>query len=186
MKLCPKCGTPCNDTNFRCVECGAILPAPLTDEEREQAEEQISDYIADRADKANAFARTKRTYILTALDALGLILSVILIIVFQHEQEALGFLCTALIFLVIGIDTYFPKLNWTLECFRIHRFLDTDPLVPSDYYLLSLAVVRIALPVIAFFALGSLWIACSGGSAQTVDVTSEAVHVITYSTTQIG
>lgn len=186
MKLCPKCGTPCNDSNFRCVECGTILPAPLIEEQREQVEEQISDYIDDRADKTDAFARTKHTYIMTALDAVGLILSVVLLIVYQHEQEAQGFLYTAVVFLILGIDTCFPKLNWALQEFRVRRFFDTDELVPSDRYLLGATVVRTILPIVTFIALGSLWIACSGGSAQTVDVTSEAVHVITYSTTHIG
>lgn len=186
MKLCPKCGTPCNDSNFRCVECGAILPAPLTEEQQKQAEEQISDYIADRADKADAFARTKRTYTLTVLDAVGLILSVVLMLVYREQREAQGFLYSALIFLLIGIDTYFPKLNWKLECFRVRSRFETDSLVPSDFYLTSLEISRIVLPMIAFFLLVTMWIACSGGFEETVTATSEAVHVITYSATHVG
>ena len=30
MKLCKNCGTPQKDENFRCVECGAILPNTWT------------------------------------------------------------------------------------------------------------------------------------------------------------
>ena len=29
MKLCEKCGTPQKDENFRCVECGSILPGKV-------------------------------------------------------------------------------------------------------------------------------------------------------------
>ena len=43
MKLCEKCGTPQKDENFRCVECGAILPSPLSEKDEEIIEEQISD-----------------------------------------------------------------------------------------------------------------------------------------------
>ena len=44
MKKCEKCGVPQKDSNFRCIECGAILGEPLSREEESTMKKKISDF----------------------------------------------------------------------------------------------------------------------------------------------
>lgn len=164
MKLCEKCGTPQKDENFRCVECGAILPSPLSDKEEEIIEEQISDYIDKAADRSDDFTVGTREKIIVAADILGIVLSVIVMIFFSHEPDG-DYICLmcALMFAMGAVDTAFPKLSWALEKLRLSRYVDTYALSPSDRYVISRRIMQIAIPVIGAFFL--LYVAFESGTS---------------------
>ena len=166
MKLCQKCGTPQKDENFRCVECGAILPSPLSEKDEEIIEEQISDYIDGAADRSDDFYVGTREKILVAADILGIILSVVVMIFFSPESDgdAICLWC-AVLFALGAVHTAFPKLGWALEKLRLARYVDTYDLSPSDWYITSQKIMKIAIPVIG--ALFLLFVAFESGTSPS-------------------
>ena len=166
MKLCEKCGTPQKDENFRCVECNAILPKPLSDKEEEIIEDQISDYIDDAAERSDDFYVGTREKILIAADILGIIMSFVVMIFFSHKPDG-DYICLmcAFLFALGAIHTAFPKLGWALEKIRLSRYVDTYDLSPSDWYITSQKIMKIAIPVIA--ALCLLFVAFESGTAPS-------------------
>lgn len=179
MKLCEKCGTPQKDENFRCVECGAILPKPLSDKEEEIIEDQISDYIDDAADRSDDFHVGTREKLLIAADILGFIMSFVVMIFFSDKSEG-DYIClmTALLFALVAVNTAFPKLSWALEKIRLSRYVDTYDLSPSDWYVTSQKIMKIAIPVIA--ALFLLFVAFeSGTSPSGTYIGSDVIHTET-------
>lgn len=176
MKLCEKCGTPQKDENFRCVECNAILPKPLSEKEEEIIEDQISDYISNAADKSDDFTVGTREKILIAVDILGIILSFVVMIFFSRESDgdAICLWC-ALLFVLGAVHTAFPRLGWFFEKLRLSRYVDTYDLSPSDWYITSQKIMKIAVPVIA--ALFLLFVAFeSGTSPSGTYIGSEVIH----------
>jgi len=166
MKLCKNCGTPQKDENFRCVECGAILPKPLSDREEEIIEEQISDYIDEAADRSDDFYVGTREKILIAADILGLVMSFVVMIFFSPETQgdAICLWC-ALLFVLGAVNTAFPKLGWEIEKIRLARYVDASDLSPSDHYVVTRKITNIAIPVIG--ALILLFVAFESGTSPS-------------------
>ena len=154
MKKCEKCGTPQKDSHFRCIECGAILGKPLSRAEEERMEEQISDYIADRAERTEDFYITRLDKIMIALDILGILASVWFLIFGPKTADGQRIcLFLILIFLLAGIDTAFPKIAWTLEKWRVEMRYHAENLEPSDWYLITRKIINVVVPLLAYMAL---------------------------------
>lgn len=166
MKLCEKCGTPQKDENFRCVECNAILPKPLSEEDEEIIEDQISDYIDNAAERSDDFYIGTHEKILIAADILGFILSFVVMIFFspKSDGDAICLWC-AVLFALGAVNTAFPKLSWALEKLRLSRYVDTYDLSPSDWYITSQKIMKIAVPVIG--ALILLFVAFESGTSPS-------------------
>ena len=154
MKKCEKCGTPQKDSNFRCVECGAILGKPLSGAEEERMKEQISDYIADRAERTEDFYITRLDKIMIALDVLGILASLWYLLLGPKNRDGQGIcLFLILIFLLAGINTAFPKIAWTLEKWRVEMRYHVENLEPSDWYLITRKIINVVFPILAYMAL---------------------------------
>ncbi len=177
MKLCEKCGTPQKDENFRCVECGAILPGPLSEKDEEIIEEQISDFIRDAVDKSDDFHVGTKEKILIAVDILGIILSFVVMIFFSPQTggDAICLWC-AVIYALGAVNTAFPKLGWALERLRMARYIDNAyDLEPSDWYITSRKITNIAIPIVATLFL--LFVAFESGTAPSaVNIGSGVIY----------
>ena len=154
MKKCEKCGTPQKNSHFRCIECGAILGKPLSRADEERMEEQISDYIADRAERTETFYITRLDKIMIALDILVFLASALYLIFGPRNADGQGIcLFLILIFLLAGIDTAFPKIAWTLEKWRVEMRYHVENLEPSDWYLITRKIINVVFPILAYMAL---------------------------------
>ena len=123
MKKCEKCGVPQKDSNFRCIECGAILGDPLSREEESAMKKKISDFIEDRATRTDPFYVSRVDKITVLLDILGMIASVLSMVFIEIvDADALCFII-ALIFILGGLYTAFPKIGWFFEKLRVEMLL---------------------------------------------------------------
>lgn len=182
MKLCKKCGTPQNDSNFRCVECGEILPKPLSDKDEEIIEDQISDYIDDRVSRTDPFYVSLFDKIMVAVNIAGVIASVLMILTVSNTSDG-DYLCllAAVCFALGAIDTAFPQIQWFFEKLRVELHYHVEHLEPSDLYLISRKVLIVAIPVLAFLVL--LFVLTSGdfsGAAQGVVYENGSGIIVTY------
>ena len=155
MKLCEKCGTPQKDENFRCVECGTILPKPLNEKEEEIIENQISDYIDEHASRTDPFYVSRADKVMIAVDLAGLLASVVTLLFFSptSDEDALSLVCIFL-FAFSALDTAFPQIQWFFEKLRVEMHYHVEHLEPSDLYLIGRKIMIYAIPVLA--ALGLL------------------------------
>lgn len=154
MKVCEKCGTPQKDENFRCVECGAILGKPLSDEEEERAEDMISDYIDEHAARTDPFYVSRTDKILVAVNIVGLIAAVVMML-FRSNSSDTDCICFlfAVIFLLMAIDTAFPQIQWFFEKLRVEMHYHVEHLEPSDLYLLGRKIMKVVIPVFGYMGL---------------------------------
>jgi len=177
MKLCEKCGTPQKDENFRCVECGSILPGPLSDKEEEIIEDQISDFIEDTVHRSDDFYVGTKEKILIAVDILGIVMSFVVAIFFSPESggDAICLWC-AVIYALGAVHTAFPRLGWFFEKLRIARYVDNAyDLSPSDWYITSQKIAKIAIPIVATLFL--LFVAFESGTAPSaVNIGSGVIY----------
>lgn len=59
MKKCRYCGTPQSDERHICVDCGKVLPKPLSEEEAEVIEDALDEKMAAMADYTDVFTSVK-------------------------------------------------------------------------------------------------------------------------------
>lgn len=154
MKLCEKCGTPQNDDNFRCVECGAILGKPLSDEEEDRAKDAISDYIDDHVVTTDPFYVSRLDKILVVADIVGIVSAIMIMLFFSQSSDG-DYLCLLLagMFLLIAIDTAFPQIEWFFEKLRVELHYHVEHLEPSDLYLLGRKITKVVIPVFGYMGL---------------------------------
>lgn len=55
MKRCGKCGAVQDDSRSTCIDCGAVLPKPMTDAEMAAHEEALDDTLYNMAEKTETF-----------------------------------------------------------------------------------------------------------------------------------
>ena len=55
MQKCRKCGTVQDDSRSTCIDCGAVLPKPMTDEEEKAHEEALDDRLDGMAERTEDF-----------------------------------------------------------------------------------------------------------------------------------
>lgn len=158
MKKCEKCGVPQKDSNFRCIECGAILGDPLSQAEESAMKKKISDFIDDRAARTDPFYVSRLDKITVLLDILGVIASILsMIFVDVVDGDALC-LIIMLIFALGGLYTAFPKIGWFFEKLRVEMHYYVENLEPSELYLTTRKVISVATPVLGYMALIYVWI----------------------------
>lgn len=155
MKICKKCGAVQNDSRTVCIDCGEALPAPVSDEERESIEAELSEKIDDKVENAELSYVGPFAKCLAAVDILGIAASFIIISIF-NERPKIGFALYSILFFIAGaVITLFPLLEWKLDMFRLNmRYgINTDDLTPPHSRLISNRIFRTALPIIAIFLL---------------------------------
>ncbi len=158
MKKCEKCGVPQKDSNFRCIECGAILGNPLSCEEENAMKKKISDFIEDRATRTDPFYVSRLDKIAVALDMAGVIAAILsMIFVNVVDGDALCFII-AMIFTLGGVYTAFPKLGWFFEKMRVEMHYYVENLEPSELYLITRKVISVGTPILGYMALIYVWI----------------------------
>ncbi|MGN1410297.1 MAG: hypothetical protein ACI4XJ_08985 [Eubacteriales bacterium] len=156
MKVCEKCGTAQNDSNFRCIECGEIHGNAVSDEEREKIEKLQSDRIDDLSQHADITHRTKFDNILLFSGAVGFAASVLLYI---FRRDTFGkpdmLIVSALIFLFCAILSAIPvKFDiWMLKLKMELKYGITD-ISPTDNFVLRRKASQILLFLAALIAMG--------------------------------
>ena len=79
MKKCGKCGAVQSDDRTQCVDCGALLGAPLSDADESHADAALDDKLDRLADHAEDFHVSLRDKIFGILAILCIIAAVVLL-----------------------------------------------------------------------------------------------------------
>lgn len=138
MKICPKCGVSQKDSNRTCVDCGAVLGKPISEDaayciEKERREKIES--VSNNLDELS-MGRFKVPLIVTFI---GCIVGAIVIAVLG-ELDVIPFsefqwLFVSIPFSIVGlVNVVFPQLSWKLELMRLSWYVDTSDASPSFYY----------------------------------------------------
>ena len=156
MKVCKKCGTAQNDSNFRCIECDEILGNAVSGEEKEKIEKYQSDRIDGLSEHADLTQRTRFDNIMLVLGIFGFAASVLLYI---FIRETFGkpdmLIVSALIFLFCAIMSAIPvKFDlWLLKLKMELKYGITD-ISPTDNFVLRRKVSQIILFLAGLIAMG--------------------------------
>jgi len=146
MKVCPKCGVEQNDSNTLCVDCGTVLPAPVSDEEEERREYEKSQELYAMAEKTDEFYRTRFDWAMIVLNGLGLAGALAILFFFTHLPGAVYALYSVVLFAGGLIVAAFPRFLWKLEELRVTMVYHVDNLSPSYAW-------HIGNKIVAFVAL---------------------------------
>lgn len=87
MKKCRKCGALQSDDRTQCVDCGALLGAPMTDAEESHAEAALDDKLDQMAERTEDFYVPLRDKILGVLAILGIIAAIVLLCLVGAEKK---------------------------------------------------------------------------------------------------
>lgn len=79
MKKCRKCGAVQNDDRTTCVDCGALLGRPMTEEEEYLAEAELDDRLDDMAERTRDFYVPLRDKIIGVLCIIGAVAAILLL-----------------------------------------------------------------------------------------------------------
>lgn len=159
MKKCRKCGAVQDDSHATCIDCGAVLPNPMTDAEEEAHEEALDDKLYGMAEGTDDF------YVPVWAKLLGFVcvacfVGTILFLVFtpnrryiEGEWMVLTFFCA-----VNGaISLLFPRFVWWLDNFgRRWWYAGGDNLKPSFAYNVVIKAVGVFLTVVAIIGFAAL------------------------------
>lgn len=143
MKVCAKCGVEQNDANTLCVECGAVLPDPVSEEEEERREYEKSQELYALADRTDLFYRTRFDWAMIIGNGAGLAAAMVILFFFTHLPGAVYALTTVGCCGVGLIIAAFPKLLWKLEEWRVTLRYDVSDLSPSYAWLIGNKVVAL-------------------------------------------
>lgn len=91
MKICEKCGAHQSDDRQTCLDCGAVLGKPLSDEEERALNEDISDSLTGMSERTEDFYVSPRDRVLGILSIVLAVLMVILINVYSVQKNALKY-----------------------------------------------------------------------------------------------
>lgn len=139
VKKCEKCGTTQKNSNTRCVNCDAVLGAPLTKAEEEAVSSEIARRITDLSDRTDLF------YVSPFRRAIGMISAVtaalciiwyflIYNITGDSRDYILGPLEALFCFAFTAFELLFPEQAWKLSRFGDLWKYDAD-LSPSDFWI---------------------------------------------------
>lgn len=90
MKKCKQCGALQNDDRTVCLDCGALLGRPMTDEEEAAADAALDDKLEDMAERTEDFYVPLRDKIMGVLSILCLIASFVLILLAADARDAIN------------------------------------------------------------------------------------------------
>ncbi|MBE6551016.1 MAG: hypothetical protein E7665_02650 [Ruminococcaceae bacterium] len=137
MKKCKKCNTVQNDSRSVCVECGAVLGRPMTEDEEYEVKVSLGEKLDDLAEQSDDFYVPIKDRIIGVLCIIGGIASLILTILSNKADISnaarSGFI--SIIFLIFAcIMLLLPKFIWTISTLRYRIFYDWDT-SPSPFFL---------------------------------------------------
>jgi len=89
MKICEKCGAHQSDDRSTCLDCGAILGKPLSEEEERELNEDISDTLHGMSERTEDFYVSPPERVLGILSIVLAIAMVILLNVYSVQKSAL-------------------------------------------------------------------------------------------------
>lgn len=127
MKKCKKCNTVQNDSRSVCVECGAVLGKPMTEEEEYEVKASLEEKLDDLAEQSDDFYVPIKDRIIGVLCIIGGISSFILTILSNKADISnaarSGFI--SIIFLLFAcIMLLLPKFIWTISTLRYRILYD--------------------------------------------------------------
>ena len=79
MKQCKKCGAVQNDDRTTCIDCGALLGGPMTEEEEYLAETELDDRLDGLAERTQDFYVPLRDKIIGVLCIIGAVAAILLL-----------------------------------------------------------------------------------------------------------
>ena len=85
MKKCRKCGALQSDDRNTCLDCGAVLGRPMSDEDEELINDTISEYISDVSEKTEDFHVPVIDKILGVISIVGLVTCLILLAILRVQ-----------------------------------------------------------------------------------------------------
>lgn len=156
MKKCRKCGTVQDDSRSTCIDCGAVLPKPMTDEEEKAHEEALDDRLDGMAE------RTEDFYVPVWAKILGFVcvacfVGTILFLVFTPNRRYIEGELVVLTFesAIFGtISLLFPRFCWRLGSFgRRWWYADGENLKPSFAYIVVVKAVGVLFTVLTVICL---------------------------------
>ena len=158
-KKCKNCGAVQDGARNTCIDCGAILPPPMSREEEKELNEAIDDKLSGMSERSEDFYVPLWAKIVAALSALCLVGGV-LFCTFSKNAKYADATWIALLFptsVLSVISLAFPKLEWILSTFRRRWWFSGGyELQPSETYLFVqklVGVVCFAVAVISLLAL---------------------------------
>ena len=161
MKKCRKCGAVQDDSHSTCIDCGAVLPNPMSDAEEEAHEEEAHEEALD--DKLYGMAeRAEDFYVPVWAKILGFVcvacfVGTILFLVFTPNRRYIEGELVVLTFesAIFGtISLLFPRFCWRLGSFgRRWWYADGENLKPSFAYIVVVKAVGVLFTVLTVICL---------------------------------
>ena len=156
MKKCRKCGTVQDDSRSTCIDCGAVLPKPMTDEEEKVHEEALDDRLDGMAERTEDFFVPKGARILGFV-CLACIVGTILFLAFTPNRRYIEGEWVVLTFgCAIGgvVLLLLPRFCWLLGSLsRRWWYADGGNLKPSFAYIAVVRAVGVFFTVFAVICL---------------------------------
>lgn len=155
MKICPKCNLSQNDSRTLCIDCGAKLGNPISDEEREKIEHETSENIEEALEKKELSYIGPLTKVFAAIDIAGIIGAIIVMNILK-ERPNIAFSVYALLFFIVGlVIKIFPMLGWKLDMLKLSMKYNIDSygMYPSEGRIASERAMRIISTVIGLLLL---------------------------------
>lgn len=139
MKQCRKCSAVYDDSRIKCLDCDERLYS-ISDYEAGKIKAEQAQTISKLSDKAEDFYVTRLERVLIALEVLGLMATIVILIVNTIKSGATDLTALALVtilFFLLGIlHTAFPKFFWGIEKFSLGFTIDdAENAIPSVFYL---------------------------------------------------
>lgn len=156
-KKCKNCGAVQDGTRNTCIDCGAILPPPMSREGEKELNEAIDDKLSGMSEGTADFYVPLWAKIVAALSALCLV-GGILFCVFSESAKYADATWIALLFptsVLSVISLAFPKLRWILATF-CQRWWFSGELQPSETYLSVQKLIGVVCFVVAAISLLAL------------------------------
>lgn len=156
MRKCRKCGTVQDDSRSTCIDCGAVLPKPMTDEEEKAHEEALDDRLDGMAERTEDFYVPKWARILGFV-CLACIVGTILFLAFTPNRRYIegGWVLQTLECAICGaISLLFPRFGWWLFSFgRRWWYAEGSNLTPSFAYTVVVKAVGVFCTIVAVICL---------------------------------
>lgn len=138
MKICEKCGAVNNNERFFCADCGEKLHEPVSKAHEAEINKRISDTGDKLMTESDPLAVTVFDKITGIASLCGLSASVVLLFLgsYLNRFNPELILYSMLLFAIVIIDSFFPKMLWFFEKIRLSFTIsDSENAEPSDTYL---------------------------------------------------
>ncbi len=136
MKICDKCGAYNSDNRQFCIDCGDKLGDPVSDRERQRAEQSIDANMEKLYNDNDPLHITLFDKICGAAALAGAVAGIPVWIFGLLSSKEPVFPLYALVFLLLSaVEAFFPALTWGIEKFRLSFTVDNvEDATPSPLY----------------------------------------------------